>query len=215
MRPAGPRLVVAMKIGVLGTGMVGPTLARGLAGHGHDVRIGTRDPNKPEVADFAPASAVEVAGWADLIVLAVAGTAAEALAGEVAEVAAGKVLVDATNPLDFSGGGPGLFVAGRDSLGERVQRAAPAARVVKAYNTVGNAHMVDPDLPGGPPTMLIAGDDEAAKRSVTELLQSTGWDVADLGSIEACRVLEPFALAWVTYAIRTGTRDHAFKLLRG
>jgi predicted dinucleotide-binding enzyme len=96
-----------------------------------------------------------------------------------------------------------------------VQRAAPAARVVKAYNVVGNALMVDPDLPGGPPTMFIAGDDEAAKRTVAGLLAGTGWEVADLGGIEASRYLEPMCLAWVAYGARTGTWTHAFKLLHG
>jgi hypothetical protein len=86
--------------------------------------------------------------------------------------------------------------------------------VVKAYNTVGNALMVDPQLPGGPPTMCIGGDDEAAKRTITQLLVDTGWDVADLGGIDASRYLEPLCMAWVAYGVRNGTWGHAFKLLR-
>ena len=125
----------------------------------------------------------------------------------------GTVLVDATNPIDASSGVPRLFVGHDDSLGERVQRAAPGAKVVKAYNTVGNALMVDPQLPGGPPTMFIGGDEDG-KAVVTRLLQETGWDVADLGGIEASRYLEPLCMAWVAYAVRTGTWGHAFRLLR-
>ena len=95
-----------------------------------------------------------------------------------------------------------------------MQRAVPGARVVKAYNTVGNTLFVDPELPGGPPTMLIGGNDDAAKTTVTELLASTGWDVVDLGGIEVSRYLEPICMAWVAYGARTGTWDHAFRLLR-
>jgi predicted dinucleotide-binding enzyme len=201
-----------MRIGILGSGQVGQALARGYAVHDHDVRIGTR---KPEVAGLAVGPPREVVEEAELVVLAVAGTAAVDLVTELADALSGKVLVDATNPLEFSSGGPRLFVGLDDSLGERVQRAAPDARVVKAYNTVGNTLMVDPQLPGGPPTMFLAGDDESAKETVVELLRATGWDVADLGGIEASRYLEAMCMAWVVYGARTGTWGHAFKLLRG
>jgi 8-hydroxy-5-deazaflavin:NADPH oxidoreductase len=156
----------------------------------------------------------EAVGDADLVVLAVRGDAAADLVAELAPGLEGRVLVDATNPLTSSPDGPALFVGTTDSLGERVQRAAPGARVVKAYNTVGNALMVDPRLPGGPPTMFIAGDDAAAKDVVTGLLRETGWDVADLGGIAASRWLEALCMAWVAYGARTGTWGHAFKLLR-
>jgi 8-hydroxy-5-deazaflavin:NADPH oxidoreductase len=201
-----------MKIGILGSGQVGQSLARGYARHGHDVRIGTR---KSEVEDLPVGTPEQVVADAELVVLAVAGTASVQLAGSVSHLLEGKVLVDATNPLDFSAGSPRLFVGFEDSLGEQVQKAAPGARVVKAYNIVGNALFVDPDLPGGPPTMLIAGNDDAAKGTVTRLLEDTGWEVADLGGIEASRWLEAMCMAWVTYGARTGTWTHAFKLLGG
>jgi predicted dinucleotide-binding enzyme len=200
-----------MRIGILGSGVVGRALAKGYAEHGHRVRIGTRE---AEVEGVPTAPVVEVAHGADLVVLAVHGLAAVDVARSVAAEVEGKVLIDATNPLDTSGPRPTLFVGLTDSLGERVQRAVPAARVVKAYNTVGNALMVDPELPGGPPTMFIAGEDDAAKRTVTELLQETGWDVADLGGIEASRYLEPMSLAWIAYGFGSGGWGHAFKLLR-
>jgi 8-hydroxy-5-deazaflavin:NADPH oxidoreductase len=202
-----------MKIGIIGSGMVGQSLARGYLQHGHDVRIGTRDGSKPELAAFDTGPTADVATWADLVVICVAGTVTEDLARELAPQLAGKVVVDTTNPLDFSSGKPGLFVGWNDSLGERVQRAAPEAKVVKAYNIVGNGLMVDPEIPGGPPTMFIAGDDEAAKATVTQLLTDTGWEVADLGGIDASRLLEPMCIAWVAYSIATGARDHAFKML--
>src|SRR3954465_4782014 len=200
-----------MEIGILGSGVVRRALASGLARHGHRVRIGTRRAEIEGVPSGAPAEVVRVA---ELVVLAVNGRVAVDLAGSVAAELEGKVLVDATNPLDPSRP-PGLFVGTTDSLGEQVQRAVPGARVVKAYNTVGNALMVDPDLPGGPPTMFLAGNDPAAKATVTELLEQTGWGGADLGGIEASRWLEAMCMAWTTYGFATGTWNHAFKLLRG
>jgi predicted dinucleotide-binding enzyme len=201
-----------MEIGILGSGVVGRALASGLARHGHRVRIGTRRAEIEGVPSGAPAEVVRVA---ELVVLAVNGGVAVELAGSVAAELEGKVLVDATNPLAPADGGMGLFVGTTDSLGEQVQRAVPGARVVKAYNTVGAAFMVDPDLPGGPPTMFTAGDDADAKATVAQLLQETGWDVADLGGIAASRWLEALAMAWVTYGTQTGTWTHAFRLLRG
>jgi 8-hydroxy-5-deazaflavin:NADPH oxidoreductase len=200
-----------MKIGILGSGQVGQALARGYRQHGHEVRIGSR---QPDVAGLPTGAPAEVVGQADLVVLAVLGTAAVDVVRGVAPQLDGKVLIDTTNPLDFSTGAPRLFVGHEDSLGEQVQRAAPGARVVKAYNTVGNTLMVDPQLPGGPPTMFIGGDDEQAKSVVTQLLADTGWDVADLGGIQASRYLEPLCMAWVAYGARTGTWQHAFRLLR-
>jgi predicted dinucleotide-binding enzyme len=196
-----------MRIGILGSGVVGPALARGWARHGHEVRIGTR---QAEIEGLSTGSPQEVAEQAELVVLAVRGEAAvEVVSGLTAELE-GKVLVDSTNPL----AGPGMFVGTTDSLGEQVQRAVPGARVVKAYNTVGNALMVDPDLPGGPPTMFLAGNDADAKAVVTQLLEETGWDVADLGGIEASRWLEAMCMAWVAYGRTSGGWGHAFKLLR-
>lgn len=200
-----------MRIGILGSGVVGQALARGYARHGHDVRIGT---SKAELDGLPVGAPEEVVAEADLVVLAVAGTAAVDLVQRVAQGLGDKVLVDATNPLRFDSGGPELFVGTTDSLGEQVQRAAPSARVVKAYNTVGAHLMVDPDLPGGPPTMFLAGNDDAAKAEVVALLESTGWDTVDLGGIEASRWLEAMCMAWVAYGGRTGTWGHAFKLLR-
>jgi predicted dinucleotide-binding enzyme len=203
--------VGTVRIGILGSGVVGRALARGYLRHGHEVRVGTR---QAELDGLPVGSPAQVAAEADLVVLSVQGAVAvELVSGLTAELG-GKVLVDTTNPLDTSAGRPQLYVGTTDSLGEQVQRAVPGARVVKAYNTVGNALMVDPQLPGGPPTMFIAGDDPAAKETVGDLLRETGWDVADLGGIEASRYLEPMCMAWVAYGARNGTWTHAFRLLR-
>jgi hypothetical protein len=209
-----------MNVGILGSGDVGTALARGFLKHGHAVAIGTRDPAK--LAGFAKeqpgvkvGSFEETAKFGDVVVLASLGTAAEevlALAG--ARNLDGKVLIDTTNPLDWDDNGPRLAFGFDDSLGERVQRAVPNARVVKAFNIVGNADMVDPSFDGGPPSMFVAGNDDGAKRTVTEILKDFGWDVVDLGGIESSRYLEPMCLAWVMYAVRNGSRHHAFKLLR-
>jgi predicted dinucleotide-binding enzyme len=197
-----------MRIGVLGSGQVGQALAEGWARHGHETRLGNRSGD-------AGGTYAEVAEWAELAALAVAGTAAVDVVEGVAQQLAGKVLVDATNPLDFSTGRAELFVRGDDSLGERVQRAAPGVRVVKAYNTVNNSLMVDPQLLDGPPTMFVAGDDADAKAVVTTLLHETGWDTADLGGIECSRELEQLCMTWVRIGAQSGTWGHAFKLLRG
>jgi predicted dinucleotide-binding enzyme len=183
-----------MRIGILGSGAVGQALTRGLSRHGHDVRIGTR---KDAVQDLPVGAPSEVVAEADLVFLSVLGSAAVEVATGVREQLAGKVLVDTTNPLDFSTGAPALYVGHTDSLGEQVQRAVPEAQVVKAYNTVGNTLMVDPDLAGGPPSMFIGGNSDEAKSVVSDLLRATGWDVV-----------------WVHYGLRHGSWGHAFRLLR-
>ncbi len=200
-----------MRIAVLGSGQVGQALARGHARHGHDVVVGTR---QAAVADRPVARPADAVQGADLVVLAVRRDAAVDLVTSLAPLLEGAVVADATDPLDFSSGAPEFFVGTDDSLGERVQRAAPGARVVKAYNTVGNTLMVDPQLPGGPPTMFLAGDDAAAKDLVSGLLRDTGRDVADLGGIVASRWLEGMCMAWVAYGAVHGTWGHAFRLLR-
>jgi predicted dinucleotide-binding enzyme len=127
----------------------------------------------------------------------------------------GKVVIDATNPLDFAGGFPPRLALGHhDSGGEQVQRWMPDARVVKCFNAVGNAHMVNPEFVGGPPDMFIAGDSDEAKQVVTDICRSLGWPVVDCGGIEAARLLEPLALLWIQHGARTKNYDHAFRLLR-
>ena len=218
--------MAATRVGVLGTGEVGRRLAAGFSGLGHQVTIGSRDPEKPELRDWLSAEGegvqagtfAEAAGRGELLVLAVLGDVADqVIADSGPENFAGKVVVDAMNPLDFSGGfPPKLSISGEDSLGERVQRALPDARIVKAFNIIGSPYFVDPSFREGSPTMLIAGDDADAKRTVTDLLADFGWsDVIDIGGIEGSRELEAICIAWVKIGGVRGAWDHGFKLLVG
>ena len=158
----------------------------------------------------------EAAEHAEVAVLATLWAGAEnaiRLAGP--ERLAGKVVIDAVNPMVFKPNAPPELGIGRtDSAGEQAQRWLPAARVVKAFNIVGQAHMVHPQFPGGPPDMFICGNDAEAKRVVTELCAELGWPTIDIGGIEGARLLEPLSLLWVAYAMRTGSANHAWKLLR-
>jgi len=212
------------RVGVLGSGEVGRCLAAGFSGRGHNVMIGSRDPDKPELRDWlsgdgagiAAGTFAETAEHGELLVLAVLGdAAAEAIADAGPNNFSGKVVIDAMNPLDFSGGfPPKLSITGEDSLGERVQRALPDAKVVKAFNTIGNQYFVDPSFSEGQPTMLIAGDDEDAKRAVGDVLADFGWsDPVDIGGIQGSRELEAICIAWVKIGGSRGSWDHGFKLL--
>jgi predicted dinucleotide-binding enzyme len=215
-----------MRVGVLGSGEVGRRLAEGFSGRGHEVMIGSRDPNKSELRDWlsGDGSGIEAgsfeqaAAHGELIVLAVLGSAGEeAIADAGPDNFGGKVVIDAMNPLDFSGGfPPKLSISGEDSLGERVQRALPDARVVKAFNTIGNPYFVDPSFSEGQPTMLIAGNDQAAKDTVRNVLTDFGWsDTVDIGGIEGSRELEAICIVWVKIGGARGAWDHGFRLLAG
>jgi 8-hydroxy-5-deazaflavin:NADPH oxidoreductase len=214
------------RVGVLGSGQVGRRLAAGFRSRGHDVMIGSRDPGKPELREWLSGDGAgiqagtfeQAAEHGELLVLAVLGNAAEgAIADAGPDNFSRKVVIDVMNPLDFSGGfPPRLSITGEDSLGERVQRALPDAKVVKAFNTIGNPYFVDPKLSQGEPTMLIAGDDEGAKRTVTDVLADFGWsDTVDIGGIEGSRELEAICIAWVKIGGARGLWDHGFKLLIG
>jgi predicted dinucleotide-binding enzyme len=209
-----------LNIGVLGSGSAGRTLATGFLGHGYPVMIGSRDPSKFQdwLQHAGPQARIgtfaETAEFGDLVVLSVNGRAAEDVI-RLAGIASlnGKIVLDASFPLDFSSGRPELFVGTRDSLGERIQRLIPNAYVVKGLNIVQADVMINPSLTGGEPDMLIAGDSDEAKRTVTGLLREFGWPVIDMGGIESARWLEAISLAWVVYSHRTGKTHHAFKLV--
>ncbi len=185
------------------------------------VTIASRDPEK--LADFVhehpdklhAATFEETARTGELLVLATAFTnAKEAIDLAGAANFAGKVLIDLTNPLKFEQGkAPTLAVSGNDSAGESVQRWLPGVSVVKSFNTVGHALFVDPKFPNGPPTMFVAGNDDKAKNIVEQIAESFGWNVVDAGPIEAARYLEAMAMLWISYTIRTGNAQHAFKWL--
>ena len=157
----------------------------------------------------------DAAKFADVVVLALLWSGAEnALKLAGAENLAGKVVIDAINPLNYRARGPELALGFTDSAGEQVQRWLPGARVVKAFNSVGYAQMFKPEFPDGPPDMFICGNDDAAKKTVTDILTSFGWATIDVGGIEGARLLEPLCILWINYAMSSHNYSHAFKLLR-
>ena len=210
-----------MNVGIIGSGDVGQKLGDGFIELGHRVMIGSRDTGKLSAwvgkhRDRASAGSFsQAAEFGDLVVIATlwAGTkSAIEMAG--AKNFAGKVVIDVTNPLDFSSMPPKIAVGGNDSAGETVQRLLPGAKVIKAFNTVGNPHFVHPQFQEGKPTMFICGNDEGAKKTVTDVVTAFGWDCVDIGDIEGSRQLEQLAMLWIIYYFRTNTGNHAFKLLR-
>jgi len=210
------------KVGVIGSGGVAQTLAKGFAARGHAVRIGSRDPSK--LAAFTAETGIEagtfdaVAAFGELLVLAVKGSAALDALGLAGEVhLEDKIVVDTTNPIADAPPDRGVirfFTNANESLMERLQRAFPAARFVKAWNSIGAPFMVDPVFPEGPPTMFICGDDAAAKARVTTLLRAFGWDVEDVGHVESARALEPLCQLWCAPGFLRGQWAHGYKVLR-
>ncbi len=211
------------KIGILGTGMVGQVLASGFLKYGHQVTIATRNPDK--VADWLDknpegkvGSHKEVGAWADIIVLSSKGTGAEAAIAmcDAADLQ-GKTIIDTTNPIADAAPTNGVlhyFTTLEDSLMERLQRAVPGAHFVKAFNSVGNAYMVDPDLGGVKPTMFICGNDADAKQQVRGILDQFGWETEDMGGVESARAIEPLCMLWCIPGFARNQWTHAFKLLK-
>lgn len=212
------------RIGVLGSGEVGQALANGFLKHGHEVIRGTREPAKlagwkaTAGAKASVGTFAEAARAAELVVLAVKGEAAEAvvhLAGPGA--LAGKVVIDTTNPIAPEPPVSGVlrfFTSPEGSLMELLQKRVPAARFVKAFSCVGNALMVEPRIPGGPPTMFICGNDPDAKSEVRKILDRFGWETEDLGAAEAARAIEPLCILWCIPGLLGHGWGHALKLLR-
>jgi len=213
-----------MKVGVLGSGIVGQVLGGGFAKHGHQVMMGTRNPNDPDVQKWlgeTPAASAgtfaDAARFGELLVLAVAGRAVEsaiALAGP--GNFAGKTLINVNNPISDAPPVNGVlqFTTGpNESLGEKVQTLIPQAHVVKAFNSVGNALMINPHFEQGTPTMFLCGDNEAAKAQVSEIIRQFGWEPFDCGGIVASRALEPLCMLWCIPGLLRNQWTHAFKVL--
>jgi predicted dinucleotide-binding enzyme len=210
-----------MKVGILGSGQVAESLAKGFVKHGHDVVVGSRTPAKLEWAKAAGARAgtfADAAAHGELVVLAVKGTgASEALQLAGAANLRGKVIADATNPISgppSAGGVLPYFTTPDRSLMERLQSEFPEARFVKAFNTVGHFLFANPELEGGRPSMFICGNDEAAKRVVAGVLDQFGWEVEDMGVAEGARALEALCIVWCMPGFLKNDWMHAFKVLR-
>lgn len=210
-----------MKVGILGSGSVGQTLAAGFLQHGHQVMVGTREPEKlsswmkshpgAQVADSRQTGA-----FGDVLVLAVKGSvAAQALEAAGSENLRGKTVIDACNPIAEGQPDHGVlpfFTGPNESLMENLQRQFPQAHLVKAFNSVGSANMVDPPF-AEKPTMFICGNDDGAKKKVAAILDEFGWESADMGTAEAARAIEPLCILWCVLGFTKNEWTHAFRLL--
>ena len=213
-----------MRIAVIGTGMVGRTLGEGLAKVGHDVVVGTRDPARTRARDEWGATSLSLASYgqigvgADLFINATSGDASlEALQAVGDEALAGKVLIDVSNALDRSSGfPPTLFVCNTDSLAEQLQRAFPRTNVVKAFNTMTAAVMLNPGVVGeGDTTVFMAGNDADARATVAAVATDLGWtDVMDLGDVTAARGLEMWVWLWLRLLMALGGPMFNIKVVR-
>ena len=204
-------------IAVLGSGIAGRTLAKGFQELGHTVTIGRRTSTPLDEWDGPVDTFAAAADAAEIVVLATKGSVATELVSSLAAELAGKIVLDATNPIADTPPTDGVlsyFTTLEDSLMERLQRAAPDARFVKAFNSVGAYRMVNPSFAGGvKPSMFIAGNDDAAKAEAAALIESLGWEVEDMGTATAARAIEPLCILWCIPGLRGGSWNHAFKLL--
>jgi 8-hydroxy-5-deazaflavin:NADPH oxidoreductase len=214
-----------MKVGILGSGDVGRVLGAAFLKEGHQVMLGTRDANKPNVvqwqADNAGAqvgSFEATAAFGDVIVLAALGTAITEVINQAGtNNFTNKTVIDATNPIAQAAPDNGVlkfFTSYDESLMERIQKHIPNANVVKAFSCVGNPFMYKPDFGGIAPSMFICGNNEEAKKTVTTILTSFGWETEDMGKVEAARAIEPLCILWCIPGMIKGQWNHAFKLLK-
>jgi predicted dinucleotide-binding enzyme len=214
-----------MKIGIIGSAGVGQVLAKAFKSEGHDVMLGTRNTSKEEVVKFKNENEginigtfKDTAAFGEILVLATGGSVIEEaikLAG--LENFRNKVVIDATNPIAPAPPVNGVlkfFTSLDDSLMERIEKLIPDAKLVKAFNSVGNALMYKPKLQGGTPTMFICGNDDAAKKTVSDILTAFGWETDDLGKAEAARAIEPLCILWCIPGFLKNDWMHAYKVLR-
>lgn len=215
---------MSTKVGIIGSGIAGQTLANGFVKHGYDVTIGTntaskRDELRAKTHGKATVGSFEdAAKFGQIVVLATKGTAAEAAlkAAGIANLD-GKTVIDTTNPIADAAPVNGVlqyFTSPNESLMERLQGLAPKAHFVKAFSCVGNAFMVDPDFNGVKPTMFICGNHDDAKTEVKAILDQFGFDVADMGMVEGARAIEPLCILWCIPGFLSNSWTHAFKLLK-
>jgi len=214
-----------MKVGIIGSGEVGQALATAFISEGNEAMIGTRNTSKEEVVKWKKenqkgqaGSFAEAAKFGELLILATKGSKIED-AIKLAGVAnfSNKVVIDATNPIADAPPDNGVlkfFTTLEESLMERIQKLIPAAKLVKAFNIVGNSFMYKPKFPGGTPTMFICGNDEKAKKTVTGILTSFGWETEDMGLVQSARAIEPLAILWCIPGMLRNQWTHAFKLLK-
>lgn len=214
-----------MNVGILGSADVGQALGSAFISEGHKVMIGTRDTSKASLVawqkqhtDAKLGSFADAARFGELLVLAVSGDVAKTvinLAGE--ENFSKKIVIDTTNPIEKGPPENGVlkyFTGPNNSLMEDLQKLLPDAKFVKAFNSVGNAFMYKPNFPGGKPTMFICGNDDEAKKKVTDFLTAFGFETEDMGKAEAARAIEPLCILWCIPGFIRNNWNHAFKLLK-
>lgn len=212
------------KIGVIGSGVVGQTLASGFIKHGYEVLIGSREPSKLQdwkskagdhgsIGNFADA-----ARFGEIIVLATNGAAAkDALLLSGKDNLSGKTVIDTTNPiadLPPENGVLRFFTDLKNSSMEQLQQAFPEVNFVKAFNSIGSGFMVNPDFNGVKPSMFICGNNKDAKKEVSEILVLFGFEVEDMGHAEAARAIEPLCMLWCIPGLLNNSWTHAFKMLK-
>ena len=211
-----------IKIGIIGSGDVGKTLSRGFLSQGYQVIMGSDHPEKVaefkrEIQGLEVSSIEDSARTGEIIVLCVKGTAAEKVVQRVKRDLSGKIVIDATNPIADAPPENGVlkfFTDFDESLMERLQKAAPDVKFVKALNSIGNALMINPDFGGQKPTMFICGNNEEAKKKVSEILEKFGFEVEDMGMAQSARAIEPLCILWCIPGYQKNEWSHAFKLLK-
>ncbi|MCB0395133.1 MAG: NAD(P)-binding domain-containing protein [Flavobacteriales bacterium] len=210
------------KIGIIGSGIVAKTLGAGCLKHGYEVMLGTRDTSKlSEWNATHPEAKIgsfeEAAAFGDIVILAVSGRVAkDALAMAGKQHLSGKTVIDTTNPIAEAPPENGVlrfFTNLDESLMEQIQHAYPDVHFVKSFSCVGNAFMVDPAFESKP-SMFICGDDAQAKSVVSSLLHEFGWEVEDMGNVEAARAIEPLCMLWCIPGMRENKWSHAFRLMK-
>ena len=199
---------------------MGKVLATGLQKHGYQVMLGSGDKAKRDLfskeTGISTGTFDETAAFGDIVIIAVKGNIAENVVSGLAGKLTGKTVIDAANPIADKPPVNGVvqyFTSLESSLMERLQKLAPGAHFVKAFNSVGNAFMIDPDF-GQRPSMFICGNNDSAKKDVAALLGKVGWDAEDMGGVEAARAIEPLCMLWCIPGMRENKWSHAFKLLK-
>ena len=213
-----------MNVGILGSGDVGKSLAKGFVQAGHAVKIGTRQTPNEKLQQWIKESGFtitegtyqEVAAFGEILVIATLGNAVEEVINAAGkENFKGKLVIDVTNPLDIQPNQPPKLSTAHSSNGELVQSLLPDSHVVKSFNIVGNSLFVNPQFAQGDPDMLVCGNDEDAKKQVTQILQDFGWkNIIDIGGIDQSHYMEALCILWVDCGFKLGNWHIAFKLLR-
>jgi 8-hydroxy-5-deazaflavin:NADPH oxidoreductase len=209
------------KIGIIGSGPVGITLAKGFVKHGYSVMSGSRNKSNYEQIQkdtgALTGSFEDAASFGEIVIIAVKGTVAEKVVSSLGDRLSGKTVIDTSNPIKDAAPVNGVlqyFTSFDESLFERLQKLVPGANFVKAFNSVGNALMIDPEFEARP-TMFICGNNISAKKDVETVIASVGWDVEDMGNAESARAIEPLCMLWCIPGMRENRwTDHAFKLLK-